>query len=166
MHDSIEPTKRPAPLSMQPAAQRPPDPEAEKRKILVIDDDPYVRDFLRRTLERAGFAVTLAADGRKAMRLYAALKPDCVIADLLMPDQDGIETIIELRRHAHRTRIVAISGGFHTMATVFLKTARVLGADVVLSKPFSVERLLEAVGPLGRAKESAADAGQVEAPGA
>ncbi len=124
-------------------------------RILVVDDAFYVRSFLRHTLERLGHLVAEAENGREAMRAFTEFKPACVIIDLFMPEQDGIETIMALRRQALPTRIVAISGNFHPMVSVILKAAGHLGADVVLSKPFSINRLVEAIGSLNQNHETA-----------
>jgi CheY-like chemotaxis protein len=127
-------------------------------RILVVDDEFYVRSFLRRTLERLGHTVIEAANGREAMPVFISFKPACVITDLLMPEQEGMETIIAMRRHCRKVRIVAISGSFHPMISVFLKTAGHLGADAVLSKPFSINRLIEAIGPLGQPEHAVENA--------
>src|ERR1700712_3118008 len=117
-------------------------------RILVIDDDDLVLSFVTRALEIAGYVVSVAANGYEAMVLFRQFKPDGVITDLLMPERDGIETIMEIRRLAPTIPIVAISGGFNSMASIYLKTAEQLGADAVLSKPFSIEQLLTALSPL------------------
>ena len=114
-------------------------------KILIIDDEPYVRAFMRRALARAGYDVTEADNGREGLQQYAALRPDCVITDLYMPEKEGLETILEMRRHEHQARIIAISGGIDAYLPGFLKAARQFGADATLPKPFSVEALLELV---------------------
>ena len=116
--------------------------------ILVVDDEFYVRSFLRRALERLGHTVSEATNGREAMTAFLSFKPACVITDLLMPEQEGMETILAMRRQSRAVRIIAISGSFHPMVSVFLKTAGHLGADAVLSKPFSIDRLVEAIGSL------------------
>jgi CheY-like chemotaxis protein len=121
-------------------------------RILVVDDEFYVRSFLKRTLERLGHTVTEATNGREAMAVFLSFKPVCVITDLLMPEQEGMETILAMRRQSRAVRIIAISGSFHPMVSVFLKTAGHLGADAVLSKPFSINRLVEAIGSLERAE--------------
>jgi len=118
------------------------------KSILVIDDEPYVRSFIRLALGRAGYDVSEAADGREGLRLYASLKPDCVITDLYMPEKEGLESIMEMRRHEHHARIIAISGGVDAYLPGFLKAAKQLGADAIMPKPFSVETLLEQVGRL------------------
>ena len=138
----IPPPSAPSPGSSNPKAYR----------ILVIDDDDMVRTFVSRALEIAGYAVSAASNGYEAMVLFRQFKPDGVITDLLMPERDGIETIMELRRHTPHVPIVAISGGFNAMSSVYLKTAEQLGADAVLSKPFSIEQLLAALSPLLKPK--------------
>lgn len=128
-------------------------------KILIVDDEAIIRDFVRIALERAGHITAEARNGREAMKLFDTFEPDCVITDLIMPEQEGLETIIKLRQQPRRVRIVAITGGFHPLGPVFLKTAGELGADTVLSKPFSVHDLLVAVDP-PRPGQKASDAAQ------
>jgi CheY-like chemotaxis protein len=113
--------------------------------ILIVDDDEFIRLLLRRTLERAGYLVSEASNGREAMRLYSELKPNCVITDLVMPEQEGIETIMQMRQQSHSVPIIATSGQFDSMAAHYLKVAQSLGADAVLEKPFTVEQILELV---------------------
>jgi CheY-like chemotaxis protein len=128
------------------------EPAIPAKRILVIDDDEMVRTFVRRTLQSAGYEVSIATNGYEAMVSFRQSQPDGVITDLLMPERDGIETILEIRRLAPQVPIVAISGGFSPMSSVYLKTAEQLGADAVLSKPFSVEQLLAAMGSLMKPK--------------
>ncbi|MEO6994851.1 MAG: response regulator [Lacunisphaera sp.] len=132
------------PSAASPSAGQPGGPAAQKH-ILVIDDDDMVRTFIRKALEMSGYTVSLANNGYEAMVIFRQSKLDGIITDLLMPERDGIETILEIRRHAPEIPIVAISGGFNSMSSVYLKTAEHLGADAVLSKPFSVEQLLTAL---------------------
>lgn len=126
-----------------PAGQ--PDGGAVQKHILVIDDDDMVCSFVRTALEMSGYAVSVASNGYEAMVIFRKTKLDGIITDLLMPERDGIETILEIRRHEPEIPIVAISGGFNSMSSVYLKTAEHLGADAVLSKPFSVEQLITAL---------------------
>lgn len=114
-------------------------------RILVVDDDEMIRLLLRRVLEKAGHEVCEAPDGRVAMKIYSEQKPDCVITDLIMPDQEGIETIQQMRRHAHTAPIIATSGQSSLMVAHYLKIARALGADAVVEKPFSIAQMLELV---------------------
>ncbi len=106
--------------------------------ILVVDDEPGVRRFLRAVLEAAGYRVLEAADGRQAVETSRASAPDLVVTDLVMPEHEGIEAIRQLRRQAPETPIIAISG----MAQGhYLRLAEHLGADSVLAKPISPEQL-------------------------
>jgi len=111
-------------------------------RILVADDDAAVRCFLREVLEQGGHEVIEAADGKQALRQARSERVDLVITDLVMPEQEGIETIQALRRDVPDVRVIAISGAFGGQ---FLKTAQLLGADAVLSKPVSAELLLARV---------------------
>lgn len=79
--------------------------------ILIIDDDDQIREMLRQMLERAGYEVTDAPNGKVAMKLYREQPADLIITDLIMPGKEGIETIIELRRDFPEVKIIAISGG-------------------------------------------------------
>ena len=111
-------------------------------RILVADDDAGVRAFLRAVLEGGGYEVTEAADGKQALQGVRAGRVDLVITDLVMPEQEGIETIRTLRKEVPGIGIIAISGAFDGR---FLKTARMLGANVALGKPVDAELLLASV---------------------
>ncbi len=112
------------------------------QNILVVEDDPEVRHLIRRTLEDAGYDVCEAANGKEADKAVKAAPFDLVITDILMPEQDGLETIIHLRRTTPGTKIIAISG---TQNELFLRDARGLGASAILAKPFQPAALLDIV---------------------
>jgi CheY-like chemotaxis protein len=111
----------------------------------VADDETGVRCFLRKVLEDGGYEVIEAADGKRAFRQARAAQVDVVITDLVMPEQEGIETIRALRRETPGVAIIAISGAFGGQ---FLETAQMLGADAVLHKPVDAELLLATVAEL------------------
>jgi CheY-like chemotaxis protein len=113
--------------------------------ILVIDDEAPVRTTLRKMLEIGGHRVSEAADGNEGLEMFAAAGADLVISDIIMPEKEGVETIIALRRQYPEVRIIAISGGGRKANFDFLDFAKRLGADQVLRKPFRKEQLLEAV---------------------
>jgi two-component system chemotaxis response regulator CheY len=115
-------------------------------RILVVDDEPLVRDTLRLFLESVGHEVIEAADGDRALALYPAEQPDLVISDLVMPVRSGLETIEELRRMNPAVRILAISGGARDGSVDHLDAARRRGAAAVLAKPFGRATLLDLVG--------------------
>jgi DNA-binding response OmpR family regulator len=118
-------------------------------RILIIDDDDQVRKMLRLTLNAAGFDVVEAQDGNVAMKFFRQDSlVDLVITDLIMPDKEGIETIIELRRDFPQVPIIAISGGGRIDPDDYLILAKKLGAKITLEKPFSRKDIIDAVNEL------------------
>ena len=115
------------------------------KRILVIDDDMQMREMLRQVLERAGYEVEDAADGKIGMNIQRQEPVDLVITDLIMPEKEGIETIRELRRDFPQLKIVAISGGGRISANGYLNVAKTIGADHTFSKPFELKELIGTV---------------------
>jgi DNA-binding response OmpR family regulator len=114
--------------------------------ILIIDDDAYVRRCIVDILDQSGYAVIEAENGKIGMDLFNKSKVDLVIVDLFMPEKEGIETIIELRKGSPNLKILAISGGIPGHGPDhFLHIAQKLGADSSLDKPFNMWQLLDAV---------------------
>jgi PAS domain S-box-containing protein len=111
-------------------------------RLLVIDDDPAVRGFLRRILTGAGYLVTEAGDGKIGMREIERQAIDLVITDLVMPEKEGLETLQCLRVERPELPVIVISGAF---GGSFLKTARRFGAVATLPKPIDPDALLRAV---------------------
>lgn len=115
-------------------------------RILVIDDEPLIRSLLRRVLESQGYEVLEAPDGSAGTRLYRREPCDLIITDILMPEQEGIQTIRELRRDFPDVKVIAISGGGKAMSdTDCLHLAAVLGAQRTFSKPLDMKELLKSV---------------------
>ena len=112
------------------------------QKILVIDDDPLVRRTIERILRKSGYQVHLAADGLEGLRTFRTLQPDLVITDIIMPVKEGLDTIRLLRTWSPDAKIIAISGGARVANTDPLAEAAVLGASVVIAKPFEPGELL------------------------
>jgi DNA-binding response OmpR family regulator len=104
--------------------------------VLVIDDDPAFRRMIRMILARLDHHVIEAADGNEGVARFTAERPDLVISDIVMPDKEGIETILEIRALDPSARIIAMSGGGASLGTGYLTAALKLGADLVLTKPF------------------------------
>ena len=115
---------------------------AAPRHILVIDDDPMMRSSLRTVLEGKGYAVDTLPDGRRALATVEETQPDAVITDIVMPESEGIETIVAIRRVAPHLPIIAISGGGQILEAEFLGMALQLGATAALRKPFELAELL------------------------
>src|SRR5437867_2025259 len=118
-------------------------------RLLVIDDDPGMRDMLRATLVSAGHEVVVAANGKDAVGLVRAKPIDLVITDMLMPEKEGLETIQELRSQWPQFKIIAISGA-PTEWNV-LRMAEMVGALATLPKPFEPHEILVAVNKLLKA---------------
>ena len=109
-------------------------------EILVIDDDARFRRVIAQILTRAGHDVRQAKDGVQGLAVCRERLPELVITDIVMPEKEGIETILELSRERVPIPVIAISG-----APFYLNAARKLGAAASLAKPFSAEELLAVV---------------------
>lgn len=116
--------------------------------IMIVEDDPAVRELLRKILERAGHDVLDAANGKEALSLFKANPAELIITNILMPEKEGLETIQELRREDPDIKIIAISGGGQIGPADYLEIARRFGATRTFSKPFDRKALLKAVDEL------------------
>lgn len=114
-------------------------------KILLIDDDNLIRRSVARVLLANGHEVFTAEDGARGMELFHREHPELIVTDIYMPQQEGIETILTIRRENHDVKIIAISGGGNSGTTDSLYMAKLLGADAVIQKPFRTDQLLEAI---------------------
>jgi DNA-binding NtrC family response regulator len=114
-------------------------------RILIIDDNVPTRDILRQALERVGHEVVEASDGRVGIEHQRTRPAEVIITDILMPGQEGFETIRELRRDFPTTGLIAMSGGGQIGCATLLAIAERLGAQCVLQKPFSLRDMLDAV---------------------
>jgi DNA-binding NtrC family response regulator len=115
------------------------------KTILVIDDEPAIREIIRGILESAGYRVIEAANGANGLALFRQRKPCLVITDILMPGKDGMEAIRELRGMDPKVPIIVISGGSQIRDAVSLAEAQQLGAVGTLQKPFRHQDLLVAI---------------------
>ena len=115
--------------------------------VLLIEDDPDVARMLTSALKHYGHSVTCAGDGADGLvqMTRSAPAPDIVVTDILMPVQEGIETIMAIREVNRIIPIVAISGGGRTKRLDFLKTAEKLGANASLAKPFRPADLAQTI---------------------
>lgn len=113
--------------------------------VLVIDDDDMVRTMLLRTLTRGGHTAVGARDGIEGMARFRESPADLVITDIFMPNQEGLATIMELRRSFPSIRIIAISGGGARASLDVLPVAEALGAQKTLRKPFTPADVMDAV---------------------
>jgi two-component system chemotaxis response regulator CheY len=123
--------------------------------VLVIDDEPEVRDSVRQVLGRAGFQVTTADNGVSGLQQFFDHPADVVVVDIIMPRSNGIEVIREIRSRYPGARIIAITGGGNfgpfgykpgTVVTdAYLVLATESGADAVMTKPFHRKELISLV---------------------
>ena len=117
-------------------------------KILVIDDEPSILLMIKKMLEKEGHEVDLALNGRDGMELFENIKPALVITDIIMPEKEGLETILELRKKNPGLKIIAISGGGRISPEGYLPGAKLLGADMVFQKPLVPKEFISAVSKL------------------
>jgi len=127
-------------------------------KILVIDDEEHIRIVLKEVLERAGYDVCVAPDGKEGLEMLAEQGADLVITDVIMPGIDGVATVQKIRKKFVNTRIIVISGGGNVapleyepgaIATnAYLESARNAGADRTMTKPFDRQELIDAINEL------------------
>jgi CheY-like chemotaxis protein len=113
--------------------------------ILIVDDDPTVRLIAGELLRREDHAIVEAEDGEEALKIVASMAVDLVVLDMLMPNKDGLETIVELRRRTPGIRILAISSGGRMEPGHLLRTAMLFGADECLQKPLRLTSFSKAV---------------------
>jgi len=121
------------------------------KRILVIDDDPIMRETIKDILTYERYDV----DGREGMELMKTQKFDMVVTDVLMPDKDGLEVILETKQKYPNVNIVAISGGGYVSAENYLRMAIDFGANATVVKPFDIDFFLNEVNSLLRPKKIA-----------
>jgi DNA-binding response OmpR family regulator len=111
--------------------------------ILLIDDEEPVRMLFQMALAQAGYHVLTAESGLHGLRLLQQQEVDLALVDIFMPEMDGLELIHRLRAARPTSKIIAMSGG--SWEWDYLDTAKQLGANCALKKPFSLQELLAAV---------------------
>ena len=130
---------------------RPPSGSAEQTgappSILLIDDEQPFRSVLRQVLQNAGYEVVEAANGAEGIRSFLEKPADMIITDIIMPEKEGIETIIELKQDYPHVKLIAMSGGGWYGTDIDFDMAKKLGAHT-LNKPFALQELLDVVGEL------------------
>ena len=115
--------------------------------ILIVEDTRLMRDSLIDVLSELGHQATTADNGALAVEMIAGGSQfDLIITDIIMPEMDGIEAILEIQTMCPQTPIIAISGGSARLEkTAGLDTAKRLGAVAVLEKPFEIDTLADAI---------------------
>jgi DNA-binding response OmpR family regulator len=116
--------------------------------VLLVEDDNDLRQMLASAIGKKKHTVIEASNGRDALNKFKYSLVDLVVTDLLMPEQDGIGLIMELKKAKESLRIIAISGGGKAGPSNYLDIARTLGADAVFSKPFSLQDIMREIDKL------------------
>jgi two-component system, OmpR family, response regulator len=124
-------------------------------QVLVVDDEPNIRELVQVALKFHGCAVTTAVNGKDALRQAEASKPDLIVLDVMMPDMDGFEVCRRLRAAGNEVPVIFLTARDTSSDTV---TGLAIGGDDYVTKPFSVEALVARVrAVLRRASRTAAD---------
>jgi two-component system sensor histidine kinase ChiS len=117
-------------------------------RVLLVDDDATLLMVLARAFAAAGYTTQTAENGRKALELLKTFKPALVITDIVMPEMEGIGAIMAIKQMADPPKVIAMSGNGLGGRRNYLKWAKHLGADEVLSKPFRLNEMLALAGEL------------------
>lgn len=115
-------------------------------KILVVDDEAPIRTLVAKILLKDGHEVLEAENGQAACDLFSNAGVELIITDLVMPEKNGIEMILELKKSNPSVKVIAISGGVGFSGYFdLLSVARLLGAKHIIKKPFTVDEIRKAV---------------------
>lgn len=113
--------------------------------ILLVDDEDHFAMMVQKALSTFGYTVVRARNGREALATYDPKLVDLVLTDLIMPDMEGVELIVALRKMDPTVKIIAMSGGGRNQPSAYLSIAQKVGAMTTLAKPFPLEELQRAV---------------------
>lgn len=111
-----------------------------KKKILIVDDEPQINKILSRYLSKS-YDVDIAQNGVIALDMLKNSYYNLIIMDVIMPEKEGIETLIEVKRDYPEVKIIIMSGGGKVGPQSYLKIAKAVGADDVIEKPFELPDL-------------------------
>ncbi len=117
----------------------------DMKTILVIDDNENMLSMMCDLLTRSGYNVLSATDGAQGLNALRTNTPDLLITDVVMPEKDGLEVIMDLKKHHPGLKSIVVSGGGILEPQAYLPIAKKLGADEVLAKPFIPSELLALV---------------------
>jgi DNA-binding response OmpR family regulator len=114
-------------------------------RILVIDDDEIINDMIVQMLSEAGYEAEGAKDGSLGLKLLASKPFELIVTDIIMPEKEGLETIVAIRKKSKTIPIIAVSGGGKQGPAHYLLLAKQFGADYAFQKPFDRDAFLGAV---------------------
>ncbi len=118
------------------------------KRILIIDDEQIVLEVLRKILELEGYEVVTAFNGAEGIEVFRQKPCDLVITDMVMPEKDGLQTILDLRKETPDLAVIAMSGGGTISKERYLAVAGYLDGIITITKPFSLESITGAVAKL------------------
>lgn len=113
-------------------------------RVLIIDDEVQFRTMLREFLKSSGYEVAEAANGKEGVKLFFEKPADMVISDIIMPEKEGIETVMEIKRQFPNAKVIVVSGGGWYGTDLDFDMAEKLGA-LTLKKPFELQALSDAI---------------------
>ena len=113
--------------------------------MLIIDDESEVRSLLTRALTQAGYEAVAVANGDEGTRACRQQSFDMIVVDMVLPEKDGLETMMEIRRGSPKARIIAMSGAPRAPIMDPLSLAMKLGAVAVLTKPFTPDEFIGSI---------------------
>ena len=128
---------------------------AKSNRVLVVDDDAGMRNFLRMLLELEGYEIATAVDGIEALEAQRQDPAAIILTDIFMPEAEGMETIVQLRKEFPDAKIIVMSGGGSYRGVDYLALARELGAAKALKKPFAPQDLIDAMREIARPQSAA-----------
>ena len=123
-------------------------PALESRLVLIMEDDAVLLKAIAGWFLTAGCTIMTAPDGAVGLKKFEQIRPDLVIADIIMPEREGVETIMAMKSRDATVPILAISGGGRIGSSQFLSLALGLGANAALAKPFRSREILAAASEL------------------
>lgn len=129
-------------------------PTTSAPAVLVIDDDPALLRSFASVLAAHGIPVTTVRNGHDGLAVFRWAPPAVVLTDIIMPEQDGISTIMAMRRECPATKIITMSGSGSIGKSEFLTVAKKLGADAVVHKPVDVDDLVKLLRTFLRGSDS------------
>lgn len=115
------------------------------QRVLIIEDEMELREMIKTSLIRRKYIVFEAENGKDAIAHFKPSMTDLVVTDLIMPEEDGLKVIMKLKELKPSLKIIAISGGGKAGPGGYLNLAKALGANAVLSKPFSINDLISKI---------------------
>ena len=115
------------------------------KSVLVVDDEPGMREMVKQLLLNEGYHVLEASNGKHVMEFMKNETPELVITDIIMEEMDGVAIILEIRENYPDVKIIAMSGGKKISSEDYLESASGLGTDRIFTKPFALSDMLNAI---------------------